>query len=61
MQKNDLKETWEKQKEHLKLKFAALTDTDVLFLEGKKEEMMVKLQLKFGKTRQELNQIINGL
>ncbi|MEZ7498571.1 hypothetical protein QO200_07440 [Flavobacterium sp. Arc3] len=61
MQKKDLKETWEKQKERLKQKFAALTDTDVLFLEGKKEEMMVKLQLKLGKTRQELNQIINGL
>ncbi|MEZ7506499.1 hypothetical protein [Flavobacterium sp. Arc2] len=61
MQKKDLKETWKKQKERLKQKFAALTDTDVLFLEGKKEEMMVKLQLKLGKTRQELNQIINGL
>jgi hypothetical protein len=31
-------------KEHLKQKFAALTDTDVLFLEGK-EEMITKLQV----------------
>jgi hypothetical protein len=28
----------EKQKEHLKQKFAALTDTDVLFLEGKEKK-----------------------
>jgi uncharacterized protein YjbJ (UPF0337 family) len=61
MQKKDLKETWEEQKEHLKQKFAALTDTDVLFLEGKEEEMITKLQVKFGKTRQELHQIINAL
>ncbi|SEA27844.1 hypothetical protein SAMN05443667_10393 [Flavobacterium gillisiae] len=61
MQKKDLKETWEEQKEHLKQKFAALTDTNVLFLEGKEEEMIAKLQLKFGKTRQELYKIINGL
>lgn len=61
MQKKDLKETWKEQKEHLKQKFAALTETDLLFLEGKEEEMITKLQLKFGKTRQELYQIINGL
>lgn len=57
----DLKKTWEDQKKHLKLKFAALTDTDVLFLEGKEEEMMAKLQIKLGKTRQELHQIISAL
>ena len=57
----DLKKTWEEQKQHLKLKFAALTDTDVLFLEGKEEEMMAKLQLKLGKTRQELCKIISAL
>jgi hypothetical protein len=27
-----------RKKEHLKQKFAALTDTDVLFLEGKKKK-----------------------
>ena len=61
MQKKDLKETWKEQKEHLKKKFAALTDTELLFLEGKEEEMITKLQVKFGKTRQELYQIINRL
>jgi uncharacterized protein YjbJ (UPF0337 family) len=61
MKMKDLKKTWEDQKQHLKLKFAALTDTDVLFLEGKEEEMMAKLQIKLGKTRQELHQIISAL
>ena len=57
----DLKKTWAEQKEHLKKKFAALTDTDVLFLEGKEEEMITKLQIKLGKTRQELYLILNAL
>jgi uncharacterized protein YjbJ (UPF0337 family) len=61
MHKKDLIETWEEQKEHLKQKFAALTDTDVLFIEGKKKEMITKLQVKCGKTRQELHKIINVL
>jgi uncharacterized protein YjbJ (UPF0337 family) len=61
MKKKDLKETWEEQKKHLKQKFSALTDTDLLFLKGKEEEMITRLQIKFGKTRQELYQIINGL
>jgi uncharacterized protein YjbJ (UPF0337 family) len=61
MKKKDLKETWEEQKKHLKQKFSELTDTDLLFLKGKEEEMITRLQIKFGKTRQELYQIINGL
>jgi uncharacterized protein YjbJ (UPF0337 family) len=53
MHKKDLIETWEEQKEHLKQKFAALTDTDVLIIEGKKKEMITKIEVKCGKTRQE--------
>lgn len=52
---------WEEQKDKLKQKFAALTDNDLLFLMGKKEEMIAKLQLKLGKTREEINKIIAAL
>lgn len=52
---------WEQQKGELKLKFAALTDSDLLFLEGKKEEMLAKLQMKLGKTKEELYKIIKAL
>jgi uncharacterized protein YjbJ (UPF0337 family) len=61
MHKKDLKETWEEQKEHLKQKFAALTDTDVFIIEGQKKEMITKIEVKCGKTRQELHKIINAL
>lgn len=61
MNTTELKGNWEEQKGKLKQKFAALTDDDLLFAEGKKEEMMGKLQVKLGKTKEELHTIISGL
>jgi uncharacterized protein YjbJ (UPF0337 family) len=58
MNTTELKGSWEEQKGRLKQKFAALTDNDLLFAEGKKEEMMGKLQIKLGKTKEELHKIL---
>ena len=52
---------WEEQKGKLKQKFASLTDDDLLFAEGKKEEMMGNLQIKLGKTKDELQKFIADL
>jgi uncharacterized protein YjbJ (UPF0337 family) len=38
-----------------------LTDDDLLFAEGKKDEMFGKLQIKLGKTKEELHKIISAL
>ena len=38
-----------------------LTDNDLLFAEGKKDEMMGKLQIKLGKTKEELYKMISEL
>ncbi len=56
-----LKGNWKEQKGKLKQKFATLTDDDLLFAEGKKDEMMGKLQIKLGKTKEELHKIISDL
>jgi uncharacterized protein YjbJ (UPF0337 family) len=61
MNKDVIKGTWEEQKGKLKQKFAELTDNDLMFEEGKKEEMMGKLQVKLGKTKEELHEIFGGL
>jgi uncharacterized protein YjbJ (UPF0337 family) len=61
MNTTELKGNWEEQKGKLKQKFAALTDNDLLFAEGKKEEMMGKLQIKLGKSKEELHKIIQSL
>lgn len=57
----ELKGNWNEQKGKLKQKFAMLTDNDLLFAEGKKDEMMGKLQIKLGKTKEELYNMINEL
>jgi uncharacterized protein YjbJ (UPF0337 family) len=61
MNTTELKGNWEAQKGKLKQKFAALTDDDLLFVTGKKEEMIGKLQIKLGKTKEELYKIIKAL
>lgn len=61
MNTTTLKGSWEEQKGKLKQKFAQLTDNDLLFEEGKKEEMYGKLQITLGKTKEELHHIIAGL
>lgn len=61
MNVTELKGNWDEQKGKLKQKFATLTDNDLMFAEGKKEEMMGKLQIKLGKTKQELHKIIATL
>jgi uncharacterized protein YjbJ (UPF0337 family) len=61
MNTEEAKGNWEEQKDKLKQKFAALTENDMLFKEGTKDEMIAKLQLKLGKTKEELLKIIEGL
>ena len=61
MNTTELKGTWEEQKGKLKQKFAALTDNDLMFSEGKKEEMLGLIQIKLGKTKEELHKIISSL
>jgi uncharacterized protein YjbJ (UPF0337 family) len=41
----DVKGTWNEQKGKLKKKFALLTDNDLLFADGKMDEMLGKLQI----------------
>ncbi|MDO8365320.1 MAG: CsbD family protein [Saprospiraceae bacterium] len=61
MNTTEVKGNWNEQKGKLKQKFAQLTDNDLMFAEGKKEEMMGRLQVKLGKSKEELHEIISGL
>ena len=61
MNKTEVKGNWNEQKGKLKQKFAVLTDNDLMFEEGKKEEMLGKLQVTLGKTKEELFKIIGAL
>lgn len=61
MSANGIHNNWEVQKGKLKQKFALLTDDDLLMEEGKKDEMLGRIQIKLGKTAEELQHIIATL
>ena len=61
MNTTELKGNWDEQKGKLKQKFAQLTDDDLLFAEGKKDEMLGRLQIKLGKTKDDLFKILSDL
>ena len=61
MNTTELKGDWEVQKGKLKQKFAMLTDNDLLLVEGKQDEMLGRLQIKLGKTKEEIVKLISAL
>ncbi|MPM02255.1 hypothetical protein SDC9_48500 [bioreactor metagenome] len=61
MNTTELKGNWNEIKGKLKMKFAILTDNDLLFEKGKKNEMLGRLQVKLGKSGEELKKIIENL
>jgi uncharacterized protein YjbJ (UPF0337 family) len=52
---------WNERKGKLKQKFANLTDNDVLLIEGKQDELVGRLQVKLGKTKEEIHKLISEL
>jgi uncharacterized protein YjbJ (UPF0337 family) len=57
----ELKGNWNETKGKLKQKFAILTNSDLLLIEGKQDEMLGRLQIKLGKTREEIQKLISSL
>ena len=58
---DQLKGNWNETKGKLKQKFAILTDSDVLLVEGKQDELLGRLQIKLGKTKEEIQKLISEL
>lgn len=56
-----VEENWTEQKDKLKAKFSTLTDEDLDYEEGKRDEMIERVHIKLGKTREELIAIIEDL
>jgi uncharacterized protein YjbJ (UPF0337 family) len=56
-----IKGNWDMVKGKLKQKYADLTDDDLLFVEGKEDELLGHLEKKLGKTKDELSDTIEEL
>jgi uncharacterized protein YjbJ (UPF0337 family) len=56
-----IKGNWNQLKGKLKQKYADLTDDDLLFVEGKEEELLGRLQKRLGKSNRELRDLLGKL
>lgn len=61
MNKLAIKGSWNQIKGKLMQKYADLTDDDLVFAEGKEEELFGRLQKRLGKTKDEIKEEIEKL
>lgn len=61
MTKLELKGRWNQIKGKVKQKWAQLTDDDLLFEEGKEEEVIGRIQTRTGESKESIRDFIAGL
>lgn len=61
MNSTEIKGNWNELKGKLKQKYADLTDDDLLYAEGKEDEMLGRLEQKLGKSKDEVKKMIADL
>jgi len=61
MNKLEIKGSWNELKGKLKQQYGNLTDDDLVFAEGKEDELLGRLQKKLGKSKDEVRQMIGKL
>jgi len=61
MNKLELKGSWKEVKGKLKQKYAQLTDDDLLYVEGKYDELLGRLQKTLGRTKEAIHDEIASL
>jgi uncharacterized protein YjbJ (UPF0337 family) len=61
MNSTEIKGNWNELKGKLKKKYAVLTDNDLMFEDGREDELYGRLQKKLGKTKSQLKKIFEEL
>ena len=61
MNKLEIKGSWNQVKGKLKQKYGSLTDDDLMYVEGKEDELFGRLQKKTGKSADELRKEIRDM
>jgi uncharacterized protein YjbJ (UPF0337 family) len=57
----ELNGNWNEIKGKLKQKYSMLTDNDLLMVDSKNDEVIGRLQIKLGKTKEEIRTLISGM
>lgn len=61
MNKLNIKGNWNEKKGKLKQQFSKLTDDDLMYVEGKEEELLGRIQKRLGKTKEEAREILRNV
>ncbi|MBA4057516.1 MAG: general stress protein CsbD [Marivirga sp.] len=61
MNKLQVKGNWNQIKGKLKQKYGNLTDDDLVFAEGKEEELLGRLQKRLGKSKEDIMRELEGI
>ena len=61
MDTKELKGKWNELKGKLKQQYADLTDDDLLYVEGKEDELYGRIQQRVGKSKEEVKDLIDQL
>lgn len=56
-----IKGNWNELKGKLKQQYADLTDNDLLYVEGKEDELYGRLQKKLGKTKDQVKELFDRM
>jgi uncharacterized protein YjbJ (UPF0337 family) len=56
-----IKGNWNVLKGKLKQKYAKLTDDDLIYAEGKEDELLGRLEKKLGKSKEQMSDMIEKL
>lgn len=60
MNKLELEGNWNVVKGKLKEQFACLTDNDLLYIKGKEQELIGRIQRRVGKTKREIHKLLES-
>jgi len=61
MNTTEMKGNWNEMKGKLKKSYAELTDNDLLYEEGREDELYGRLQQRLGKTKEEVKKLFEDL
>jgi uncharacterized protein YjbJ (UPF0337 family) len=59
--KLEIKGNWNEVKGKLKQKYGQLTDDDLVFAQGKDDELLGRLQKRLGQSKEDLRKVIESL
>ncbi|SHE44094.1 Uncharacterized conserved protein YjbJ, UPF0337 family [Fodinibius roseus] len=60
MNKLNIKGNWNEKKGKLKQKYAELTDDDLIYAEGKEEELVGRIQQRLGTSKEKAREIVRN-